>query len=228
MLSSEERVIDRRIIDIISYRLHPEFSSSTEPLELVIAPPSVSCGDQEGQKIDKNVANCRLQGSRLNGSNYASQAYLEDNRRLIIIRRLSAQDYENGYLELLQQLTTVGPVTREAFEKRVSEINSSTGQVVLVAEDTVTGRVVASASLVVEFKFIHGCANAGHIEDVVVDSQYRGLRLGRRIVEELLGESKRRGCYKTILNCTEEYVAFYEKCGFYKKERQMRYDHDDE
>ena len=47
-------------------------------------------------------------------------------------------------------------------------------------------QIIATATLVVELKFIRGCGKCGHIEDVVVDSTYRGLRLGLRVIEALM------------------------------------------
>ena len=47
--------------------------------------------------------------------------------------------------------------------------------------DLDTGKVIATATLFVERKFIRNCGKCGHIEDVVVDSTYRGLRLGARL-----------------------------------------------
>jgi glucosamine-phosphate N-acetyltransferase len=46
--------------------------------------------------------------------------------------------------------------------------------------DEEKGRIIAAGTLLLEHKFIRGCGTAGHIEDVVVDSSYRGLRLGAR------------------------------------------------
>ena len=163
------------------------------------------------------------------------------------------------------------------------------------------GQIIATATLVVELKFIRGCSKCGHIEDVVVDSTYRGLRLGLRVIEALMaaaeastharthsltvsqwpqgaqGAGLRRagqaplarampghaeggacegqallhapramvsasrpficlipllpcslpaclqaaGCYKVILDCSEDNVPFYAKCGLTKKEVQM-------
>ena len=56
------------------------------------------------------------------------------------------------------------------------------------------GSIIATASLFMELKFIRGCAKCGHIEDVVVDSSYRGLRLGLRVIEALMAAAQvRRG-----------------------------------
>lgn len=55
----------------------------------------------------------------------------------------------------------------------------------------------------------------------MVDSSYRGLRLGLRVIESLIETAKESGCYKVILDCSEDNVPFYEKCGLTKKEVQM-------
>ena len=81
--------------------------------------------------------------------------------------------------------------------------------------------IIATATLLIEMKFIRNCSKCGHIEDVVVDSTYRGLRLGLRVVEALMEAAKEAGCYKVILDCSESNAPFYEKCGLTKKEIQM-------
>ena len=56
---------------------------------------------------------------------------------------------------------------------------------------------------------------------MVVDTSYRGQRLGLRVIEALIDAAKEAGCYKVILDCTEENSTFYAKCGLTKKEIQM-------
>ena len=41
-------------------------------------------------------------------------------------------------------------------------------------------RIVGTGTLLIERKVIHSCGLVGHIEDVVVHSDYRGLSLGKR------------------------------------------------
>ena len=138
------------------------------------------------------------------------------------LRELEAADYDKGFLDLLGQLTEVGSIPRDAFEARLREMKREPqGHVVLVAEDA-QGRVVASGTVSVERKFIHGLGQVGHIEDVVVHKSTRGTGLGKKLVVEL----KRRalhelGCYKVILDCDDKNVKFYQKCGFTAKERMM-------
>eukprot|EP01027_Heterolobosea_sp_BB2_P008311 GEZU01012338.1.p1 GENE.GEZU01012338.1~~GEZU01012338.1.p1 ORF type:complete len:114 (+),score=18.55 GEZU01012338.1:531-872(+) len=95
---------------------------------------------------------------------------------------------------------------------------------VVVIEDLALNKIIGTATLLVEMKFIRGCALVGHIEDVVVSSEYRGRNLGKRIIEQLQRIAQDRGCYKVILDCTEANSKFYEKMGFRVTELQMRYD----
>jgi Acetyltransferase (GNAT) family len=43
----------------------------------------------------------------------------------------------------------------------------------------------------------------------------------RRIVGSLLQAAKEEGCYKAILDCSQNNIGFYEKCGLVPKEIQM-------
>lgn len=92
---------------------------------------------------------------------------------------------------------------------------------IVVIEDMKSGRIVGTATLFKEIKFIRGCAACGHVEDVVVDSGYRGKQLGKRLLERLRQEAVEMGCYKIILDCSEDNQPFYEKCGLTRKEIQM-------
>lgn len=42
-----------------------------------------------------------------------------------------------------------------------------------------------------------------------------------RVIEALMAEAEAAGCYKVILDCSEENAPFYQKCGLTKKELQM-------
>ena len=91
----------------------------------------------------------------------------------------------------------------------------------MVIEDPSSSKVIGTASCLAERKFIRGGGKAAHIEDVVVDSGYRGLKLGIKLIEALMLAAKEMGCYKVILDCAESNVKFYEKCGLTRKEVQM-------
>jgi glucosamine-phosphate N-acetyltransferase len=134
-------------------------------------------------------------------------------------RYLQKDDYNKGYLDLLSQLTEVNKenITYQKFCNFIDTLNEN--HIIIVI--TNNNKLVASGTLLIENKIIHGISKVGHIEDIVVDDDSRGLGLGRKIIDHLTNLSKNNNCYKVILNCQEEKCGFYEKCGYEKKEFEM-------
>ena len=134
-----------------------------------------------------------------------------DNLDLLNFRRLEKADYDKNYLELLKQLTIVGDVSREKYEVAFDKM----GAEVWVVE--FEEKIIASVSLLLEQKVIHECGIVGHLEDVVVDRDYRKYGLGKFIIERIIKIARERGCYKLIGDCKSELLGFYEKNGFESK-----------
>ncbi|XP_040567323.1 probable glucosamine 6-phosphate N-acetyltransferase [Lepeophtheirus salmonis] len=135
------------------------------------------------------------------------------------IRALQSGDDERGFLSLLKQLTTVGDISREKFVDAFESMRSKNGTYyVIVIEDTTKEEIIGCATLLIEQKFIRNCAKKGCVEDVVVNSSYRGKQLGKLIVITLNLLAKELGCYKVSLNCTDKMVKFYEGVGYTKEE----------
>ncbi|KAI0487810.1 glucosamine 6-phosphate N-acetyltransferase [Xylaria cf. heliscus] len=138
-----------------------------------------------------------------------------------IARALRLSDYDTGFLDCLRVLTTVGEITREAFNERYNWISSQDTYYVLVIEDTNTGKVVGTGNLLVERKFIHSLGLVGHIEDIAVAKDQQGKKLGLRLIQALDFIAEKVGCYKTILDCSEANEGFYIKCGFRRAGLEM-------
>lgn len=133
------------------------------------------------------------------------------------IRKLEKQDYNKGYLNLLENLTVVGKISKDEFDKTFDELNSDYHIYVIEKEN----KIVATGTLLVEKKFIHQCGKVGHIEDIVVHQHENGKGYGKMIVEYLRDLAKKEGCYKVILDCTAKVENFYQKCDFKSKGIQM-------
>ncbi|KAJ3361740.1 Glucosamine-phosphate N-acetyltransferase-like protein [Allomyces javanicus] len=139
-----------------------------------------------------------------------------------VMRPLARSDFDKGYFALLAQLTVVGDISKDAFEERFDYIKRHNDTYYpLVIEDQNVGKIVGAGTVVVERKFLRGLGLVGHIEDIVVDADQRGKKLGLRVIAALTHLSKATGCYKVILNCNDDNIAFYEKCGYTKKEVEM-------
>ena len=57
----------------------------------------------------------------------------------------------------------------------------------------------------------------GHIENIFVDSNYRKMGFGEKIVNELLIRSENKKCYRVDLNCDSELENFYKKMNLKQK-----------
>ena len=135
---------------------------------------------------------------------------------------LQENDYHNGFLQLLEQLTTVN-ADSITYEDYIVQFNKMKSKVFVIKDDTVTdtNKIIATASIFIEEKFIHKLSSVGHIEDVVVDSNYRTKGLGKKLIEHCIMYAKANDCYKIILDCATKNIPFYEKCGFEYKNVQM-------
>jgi len=140
-----------------------------------------------------------------------------------IIRELRKDDLWNGFLTTLDSLRQTSGIDRNKAEEVFEKINSNPDHIIVVAE--LDGKIVGSTTLLIEPKFIHGGGLVGHIEDVVVDKNFQGQRIGEKIIKFLLEFAKNRGCYKTILDCTDDVKSFYEKLGFKHIANELRFDH---
>ena len=133
-----------------------------------------------------------------------------------MIRELCKEDITSEYFELLTQLSG----TFDAEENLWLAITNFwiwyEGQrdsyKVFVYEKE--GKIEGSASVFIENKLLHCGSKVGHIEDVVVNKNKRLKGVGKLLIESCVDYSKRKGCYKVILDCAEHNIAFYESCGF--------------
>ena len=135
------------------------------------------------------------------------------------VRKINYKDFYNNYFDLLNQLTDIEKekITFDKFKIFIDNLNENHQIIVIELKN----KIIASGTLLIENKIIHGLGKVGHIEDIVVDTTQRGLGLGKNIINHLTNLAESLNCYKVILNCNENNVKFYEKCGYTKKELEM-------
>ncbi|MCV0372041.1 MAG: GNAT family N-acetyltransferase [Nitrosarchaeum sp.] len=141
----------------------------------------------------------------------------------LIIRELKKDDLWKGFLTTLDSLRQASNIEKDTAEKIFDKINSNEDYTIVVAE--VDGKIIGTTTLLIESKFIHNGGKVGHIEDVVVDKNYQGKGTGEKIIKYVLEIAKKKGCYKTILDCTDDVKPFYEKIGFKHNANALRFDH---
>jgi glucosamine-phosphate N-acetyltransferase len=131
------------------------------------------------------------------------------------IRSIQIRDYHKNYVELLNQLSQTS-FTYDQFENFIGNNNN-----IIIKVIEKNNKIIATGTLVVENKLIHNISKAGHIEDIIIDKDHRGMGYGLKIILHLMNLGKEVGCYKVILNCKDELVGFYDKCGLQRKGSQM-------
>jgi len=131
-----------------------------------------------------------------------------------------ATDLKRGFLVALAALKLCDLSDDEAIAVFRKRMRQKIRTYVALIDD----RVVGTASLMIEPKFIHCGGIVGHIEDVAVHQAYQHHGVGAILVNALLDECRRQKCYKVILDCEESVVPFYEKLGFHRWEQAMRID----
>ena len=122
----------------------------------------------------------------------------------ITIRNVKVDDFEG--VRLLQK--TLNRVDIQYDSREFAERLKLCGKIMIAEVD---GKVIGMAKLVVETKLT---ASVGHIEDVVVLQEYRGLGISSLLIDKLKNSEEVKGCYKLVLSCKEKYIDTYLKAGF--------------
>lgn len=135
---------------------------------------------------------------------------------------MRAQDLESGFLESLDSLRPASRMGTAAARRTLASIAANPNHVILVAERA--GRVIGATTLLIEPKFIHDGGLVGHIEDVSVRGGEQGEGAGSALVRAAVAEARSAGCYKVVLECSEDLVPFYERLGLSRHSVSMRRD----
>lgn len=207
----EPRILQNYIDDqcIDSYRAFVRASGTENVVRLYVEGKEKT----KVQEIHKNISN--FISKNMNKIPFQVKEYS------FSIRHIHENDINDDYYHLLGQLTNINVETMELKKTKafIDELNDN--HCIYVIECESTNEIIASGTLFIENKLIRNYGKVGHIEDIVVNSEWRGFGLGKYMVEHLGKESKKKGCYKCILDCLDNNASFYEKCSFVRKGAQM-------
>ena len=128
---------------------------------------------------------------------------------MLTFREIQKKDIPEVW-ELLEQLKPISEIKSENFTPDIDDAWTEFNSIGIVGLDG--DKIIAFGSLVIEHK-IRGYLS-GQIEDVVVDSTYRGKGVGEKLINEINKKANKVGCYRVSLFCKEELVPFYSKNGY--------------
>jgi glucosamine-phosphate N-acetyltransferase len=138
---------------------------------------------------------------------------------------LSKNNLKNQYLELLNELSIVDNISDELFEYNLIKINSMGKIIIGYINNSINSinsiELVGSGTIIIEPKIIRSCMNVGHIEDIVVKSNFRGMKISQNILNKLKNHALNNNCYKVILDCDINVISVYKSNGFESNGIQM-------
>jgi glucosamine-phosphate N-acetyltransferase len=126
-------------------------------------------------------------------------------------------DKREYLFSLLSQLTSAPLITEKSYNNIINKLDDNHNIFVYVLDNKIVGMI----TLLHEQKLIHNGLKIVHIEDLVVDKEYKNRGIGRDLINYCLDKISKEEYYKIILDCSEELERFYNKFGFEKKNIQM-------
>lgn len=131
------------------------------------------------------------------------------------IRKLEKNDYEQ-YKKLINEFRQT-IFTKEDFEKVIDFMNLNSSTIIIEFDK----KIIATATILYEYKFIYEIGLLAHIEQVFVKNYFRKKGFGEILLNYLYKEAEEHKCYKITLNCCDNNINFYEKMGYKKFGNQM-------
>lgn len=136
-----------------------------------------------------------------------------------MIREIIHTDLTDDYFLLLSQLSGV-LTSYNVYNMWEAYLKGSSKTYIFINDDN---QIIGSATIFIEHKFLHCGSTIGRIEDVVVDANLRVKGVGKSLVKKCIEFANDKDCYKIILDCSDDNVPFYEKCGFNVDSMCMRH-----
>jgi glucosamine-phosphate N-acetyltransferase len=145
------------------------------------------------------------------------------------IREIEENDIESGrLLEVLENLAPVEGLSKSDAKTILRKIKSNPLHRIFVAvieNGRNQGLIVGTTTLLVEPKFIFGGGRVAHIEDVAVRAEYQRKGIGFKLVNYATKQAAIMRCVRTVLDCSDENIPFYEKVGYSYHGNSMKIQH---
>jgi ribosomal protein S18 acetylase RimI-like enzyme len=129
------------------------------------------------------------------------------------IRPCQIEDFDD-VMRLLRQLWPDKPLDLVSLRTVFDRAVASESQAYLCA--TENQRVIGFGSLTVKNNLWHE-GYLGHVDELVVDGEYRGRGIGTQLLEHLVVLARQRGCSRVELDSAfhrKQAHQFYERHGF--------------
>ena len=124
------------------------------------------------------------------------------------VRNLNTNDYTNYTSHIKSNITEM------VFTHFINNILNENHHIVVIEYES---KIIGSGTLLIEDKMTYGGCKMGHIENILVDLNMRGKKIGSMIVNYLTNIAKQYNCYRIDLTCVHDLENFYVSNGFINK-----------
>jgi glucosamine-phosphate N-acetyltransferase len=139
------------------------------------------------------------------------------------IREIKEDDIDKGgLLEVYRENFPLGDLPKAAAKAILKEINTNPLHKIVAVTNGNQDWVIGTTTLLVEPKFIFGGGKVGHIEEVSVKVEYQRRGIGFKLVTHATNQAALMGCVKSVLDCSDENVPFYQKIGYSYQDNCMK------
>jgi hypothetical protein len=128
-----------------------------------------------------------------------------------IIQENNIDQIIEQYSILLSQLNETPKLSKEEFIKKVSDISNNGYIYVCYIKENENIHFIGSGTIIFESKNIQSYKCLGHIKDIIVDNDHKGMGISRTIVEILFKLAEEKNCYKVTIDIKEGLEEFYNK-----------------
>lgn len=119
------------------------------------------------------------------------------------------REHMRDVIHVLQSISSYSP-PEEQYDEIWIKFSGQDHVQALVA--IVGERVVGYGSVSFETRIRGG--KVAHVEDIACLREFRGMGVGKAIVDALSKLAFEQSCFKLSLQCEKDNVLFYEKCSF--------------
>lgn len=134
----------------------------------------------------------------------------------MIIINLSLLEFNKDIINDLKDLyKQLNENLSNEFEKDLDEIKNTIYIIII------DNKIIGCGTIIFEKKLYHNGKKVAHLEDIIINKNYQGLGLGKKLLDFFINLSKENNCYKIILDCNQKLIPFYNKVNFEFKNIQM-------
>ena len=120
---------------------------------------------------------------------------------------------KNHYKKYTEHINS--KISKIKFNNFIDNYLNELHKIILLVDEK--ENIIGSGTIIIEHKLTYGGCKMGHIENILIDKNFRGKGYGEKLVKKLLHICNEEKCYRVDLNCSSELENFYSKNGFKQK-----------